>query len=553
MGAAGFLNAPRLLLLALAMFSLAGAAMALWLRRIPAGNPDPRRWYNVFYVLFARNEPLGLSLVALFSVLAAFLIFRRRPQIESRQFLRAVQTSEYFFLLVIALAVLAIAGAGTNFVSHEYALSADENMADFQAQIFLSGKIYQEVPEFWQPMLRAVLPTHATYIPRAHGWLSGYLPVYAAIRAVFMSVGLQWFTNPVLAAISIFALAAVARRIWPNERWKPVLAAGLLAASPQFLVTSMTAYAMPAHLALNLVWLWLYCDPSKRRFWLAPFVGVAAMGLHQPFFHALFAAPFLFRLVLDRRWKASAWFAAVYLVGAGCWYAWWYNFVPANTAGAGTAFGFARQTLLVQAIYVCLLLGWLALPVPLLAVLGFGRWRQMTPLLRDICASCLVTFGFYIFVYLDQAHGWGDRYFHGTLGCLILVAVAGWDRLAGMVGRRAAVTFVVVGGAAALFLQVPLRSLQAERFVRPYARAAEYISSIDAEVVGFDPRLAWYSNDLKRNDPLWRQGPIVLSLFGMKEAQIETVLQRYPRAHLITREELAAFELVTELSSDSHR
>lgn len=528
-------------LVLLALAASAGVCLAIWLGALPMGNPDPRAWSNVFYALFARNEPAGLALVAIFSVGTLLWYRRGAPCIRWPRI-----ASDRQLIVAIALGILALTALGTWLVFHNHALTADENMSNFQARLFAHGKIYQQIPAFWEPMLNAVMPTYATYLPGKHAWMSGYLPVYAAIRAVFMSVNLDWLTNPAMAAISVLALGAVARKVWPKDPWKPVLAAGLLAASPQFLLTSMTAYAMPAHLALNLVWLWLYCDPAKRRFWLAPFVGVLAVGLHQPFFHAMFSAPFLLRLVLERRWKASLWFAAVYLIGISGCYAWWYYFVPANTNGAANAFALHSFTLLNQAVYAGLLLGWLALPVPLMAAFGFAGFRRLPPLLQDACMSCIFTLGLYIFVASDQAHGWGDRYFHGTLGCLVLVSVAGWDSLVEKIGRKPAVTFASVGIAAALVCQLPLRSVQAEQFARPYARAAEFMQNLDAGVVAFDPRMAWYSNDLKRNDPLWQRGPMIVSTLGVTKAGAEALRRRYPKGRFITREELAAFGLVTE-------
>lgn len=539
--AAAALRGPRRVLLLLTCLSLAGVALALLLGANPLGQPDPRNWMNAFFVLFARTEPLGLALVGTFSAFAALWIGRSRAGLHLSTSFDSARAP-----WLIALAVLAIAAAGTTLVFHQYALTADENMADFQARIFLSGQIHQRIPDGWEPLLRLIMPTHATYLPAIHSWMSGYLPVYAAIRAVFMSIGLQWFTNPVLAAVSVLAIAAVARRIWPNDTWKPVFAAALLAVSPQFLVTSMTGFAMPAHLALNLIWLWLYSAPEKRRFWLAPLVGVAAMGLHQPFYHALFATPFLLRLVLDRRWKASVWFAAIYLLGIACWYGWWHHFVPANAEGAPNAFALHRLTALIQSMNLLLVLGWIALPLPLLAAFGFSRWRQMSPLLRDVAASCILTFALYIFVGLDQGHGWGYRYLHAVLGCLVLVAVAGWDVLAARIGERAAMTFALVGLATSLLLQLPLRAAEAEAFVRPYARAAASIQSSDADVVLFDPRAAWYSNDLKRNDPLWQTKPMVISTFTMRPAEALAIQTSLKKRRLINQQELAAFGLQTE-------
>src|SRR3712207_8592459 len=51
----------------------------------------------------------------------------------------------------------------TLFRSHNYALTADENLADFQARIFLRGKITAEVPEQFRPAARVLAPTFVDY------------------------------------------------------------------------------------------------------------------------------------------------------------------------------------------------------------------------------------------------------------------------------------------------------------------------------------------------------------------------------------------------------
>ena len=174
---------------------------------------------------------------------------------------------------------------------------ADEYLGDFQARIFLHGKIQAEVPLRFVDAIRVVKPIYVDYFPATHSWNATYLPVYAALRAVFQSVNLQSLLNPFLAAITILALYACARNIWPESKTHAVIAIALLASSSQFLIMSMTAYAMPAHLALNTIWLWLYSQSDRRAFYLAPFVGALAIGLHQPIVHALFVLPFLARLV----------------------------------------------------------------------------------------------------------------------------------------------------------------------------------------------------------------------------------------------------------------
>lgn len=529
--------------LAISLFAAGGVVFALWLRTQWVGQPDPRNWFNVFSVLFSRNEPAGLGLVVAFAGLTALWLSR-----GARVVPRKIQLRPESATILIAIAACALAGAGYFVVFQQYALTADENMADFQARIFLSGKLRAVVPAFWQPMVHLIMPTHGSYFPALQSWNSSYLPVYAAFRALFMSVNLEGLLNPIFAGISVLTIAAVTHKFWPTDPWKPLIAAALLASSSQFLLTSMTGYAMPAHLALNLIWLWLYFDPTKRRFWLAPFVGVAALGLHQPFFHALFVAPFLARLVRDRRWKASFIFALVYAVGIIGWLQWWRHFLP-NFTGAGSSgtFSFQRSTWITQSIYLCLLIGWTAFPVPLLASLGFARIRKLPPFLQDAALSCCLTFGFYVFVRLDQAHGWGDRYFHGTLGCLILVAIAGWDSLCQRIGKQAAGTFVVTGVIASLLVQFPLRCFQAERFVYPYAHAAEQFHDPKFDLAGFNPLHAWYSADLIRNDPFLEQGPIVISFLGMTETQARLLQKSFPRKRLFREEDLKRMGLATKI------
>src|SRR3546814_2509369 len=71
---------------------------------------------------------------------------------------------------------------------------------------------------------------------------------------------------------------------------------------------SMTAYAMTAHFALNMVWLALFLRNDWKGHFGAAVVAFLAIGLHQLQFHPLFAAGFLFWIVLQRRWGLAAFY-----------------------------------------------------------------------------------------------------------------------------------------------------------------------------------------------------------------------------------------------------
>src|SRR5688572_33310947 len=87
-------------------------------------------------------------------------------------------------------------------------------------------------------------------------------------------------------------------------------------------MTGGTGYSMPAHLALNLLWVWLYQRGDARSWGVALVVGVLALGLHNPIPHALFVGPFLIRLVRERRWERLVPALVVYAAGSALWLAW---------------------------------------------------------------------------------------------------------------------------------------------------------------------------------------------------------------------------------------
>jgi hypothetical protein len=383
--------------------------------------------------------------------------------------------------------------------------------------------------------------------------MAAYLPIYAAMRAAFQLVYLQSFLNPFLAAVTLIALYGVIAEIWPDNKEQRLIGMLLLAVSPQFLVMSMTQYAMTAHLAFNTAWLWLYLQPKKRYFYLAPVIGVLAIGLHQPIVHALFVAPFLFRLARNREWRKSLIFGIIYAIGCAGWYLWRRHF--AGVAGPPLSFYFHLwnpKMLFIQPMDFWLILGWSALVTPLLVLLSIGRLTRAPAVIRDAGLSCLLTFGFYYFFALDQGNGWGYRYFYGALACFILVGVAGWDVLVAQVGRPLALNFLLVGASASILLQVPLRCHQAETFIRPFALASNSIHAMTAGVVGIEPDQAWYSADLIRNDPFLENRPVIFALIHLSPGEVDT-LSRHGPARFLKKPELAEFGLTTTISSASHR
>src|SRR4029078_843357 len=104
----------------------------------------------------------------------------------------------------------------------------------------------------------------------------------ALLKTPFVMTGLEVLLNPLLAALSVILIAAIARRLWPSEGLRPWMAVAFFVTSSEVLMTSGTGYSMPAHLALNLLWLWLYPRGDARSSGLAPAVGAVTRGAPQP-------------------------------------------------------------------------------------------------------------------------------------------------------------------------------------------------------------------------------------------------------------------------------
>src|SRR6185369_7189537 len=113
-------------------------------------------------------------------------------------------------------------------------------------------------PLQWRALVPQLEPMFMLQTPGHAFWASGYLPVNAALQAIGLRLGLPGLVSPLLAGLAVVATWGVGRRLWPDKPGLALLAAILLATSSQFLLTAMTPYAMTAHLALNMTWLWLF-------------------------------------------------------------------------------------------------------------------------------------------------------------------------------------------------------------------------------------------------------------------------------------------------------
>lgn len=497
---------------------------------------------NSFHVLFVRLEPLLFLLLFLALLLARPYLLGNRPLSAWPAPLSADQFTKFPWLWVIVPAVVLMAWLGGPLVLHGFPLSNDEFLPRFQAQIFLAGKIKALLPPELREFGKALTPIYANFDPQKGTWISDYLPIYAALRTGFLALGVESLTGPALAGLSLVLIAAVARRLWPREPLAPLVAVILLASSTQFLITSMTSYAYPAHLCFNLAWLYFYGRGDRLGYLVTPWIGFFALGLHNPFVHALFVTPFLLALVWRRNWRLTLYFAGVYLAGCVVWYLWWTRLVFLRSSDLDVFRLRAAYQLLIQPMNLSLLFAWQSCALTVLALLALRYWADLSSFLRNLALGCLLTVAFFCFFPDDQVLGWGYRFFYGVLGNLVLLAVAGWFHLRETLGLRKSWGFLLASTLLAVAVQFPLRCLQVESFVRPFARSAQYLQSLPYSFVLIDPTQVWFSQLLVRNDPFLRNHPKILFAPYIDQAQLAK-LTTLGSVHAIEPEELAQFGL----------
>ena len=434
-----------------------------------------------------------------------------------------------------AVLVLLACWAGTRLVFGGYALTRDEICADFDALFLAAGRLFATVPTEWQPYSQALMPQFMLPLPPDIGWLSAYLPGNSALRGLgALTIGAAW-VNPVLAMISVAALYRIALRVWPEARGTALVPVLLLASSAQFLTMAMTSYAMTAHLAVNLLWLWCFLRGDRRGDAGAIAAGFVGTGLHQLLFHPLFVLPFIVSLWFSKQRRRALLFVAAYAAIGLFWTCYWQLILPAHSsqgAAGGGGIGYLLSRLWAQltsieasAIPLMLLnlarlLSWQSLLIIPLLVLAWPAIRRGEGIARPLAAGILLLFLAMLILLPWQGHGWGYRYLHGFLGSLCLLAGYGWRRVAETTERPRLNAAFAGATAASLLVILPLHLVHAYGLVTPYRTAYEAIQRAPAEVVLVDGRGLLYADDLVRNRPDLANRPLVMDLYMLSPAQI---------------------------------
>lgn len=452
--------------------------------------------------------------------------------------------SSWKLAVTVGMGMGMFAFAGHWLVLGGYDMSRDEQMATFDAAVFARGELIARLPAFWRDHADA-LNTLFMY-PAEHraGWVSSYLPFNALMRTGFSFVGSPALAGPFMIVVGAVALWGCARRIWPDDREASTVTLLLYLCSGQVLVNGMTSYAMPAHLALNLVWLWLFLCRKRWADLAAIVVGFITVGLHQPLMHPMFAGPVLFLLVVERSWGRALFYGLSYAL-IGMFWLWWPNLTWALVQAdpqASMPGGVDYLTRLLQALQQ----GGFSGPANMEAnLLRFVAWQSLlllpliglavpiirrNPLAAALSGGCLLTIIVMLLILPYQGHGFGYRYLHGLIGNAILLAVFGWKEIKTNLSRWRGI--LVTTSVLELAVILPMQLVMAHAFYRPWTLVSARLDQLQSDYVVIGGGDVPFSQDLVSNPPTLAKRPVRLVREAIDRSLIADLCAVHPSVAL---------------------
>ncbi|MDE2348268.1 MAG: hypothetical protein KGL92_07175, partial [Gammaproteobacteria bacterium] len=366
--------------------------------------------------------------------------------------------------------------------------------------------------------------------------IEGYWPGFALLLAPFEFLHVPWLCNAALGGIAIYLVYRITLDVTEEPRaaaWAMLFAF----ASSAFDANAISYYSMQAHLTLNLLYAWLLLQPTAKRAVAAGVVGSFALVLHNPFPHTMFAIPWIAALAIDRerRWRLVPLFLGYIPIFAIAGIGWLMlrNHILGIahvTATGNPAKGvFVWPDSVVANMRVASLAKMLVWAVPGLFVLAFAGWRRFRGNrgVNLMALSALLTFTAYLFVKLDQGHGWGYRYFHSAWG--VIPVLAGCAMAGNSPDARRLQTFAGACAILSVVLLVPLQMFQIHSVISRHLAQVQSPRRPGNNVYFLNPYRGFYVSDMIQIDPSLRDKDLYLATRGdSMDAQL--IRQNWPGA-----------------------
>jgi hypothetical protein len=461
---------------------------------------------------------------------------------------------------VIAVLVFVLLCAAMLTVTLNHALAGDEHLALFQSRAFAAGHLTGQFPP---EMAMRLVPTAYQWrwlIVSPSGAVAAvYWPGFALLLAPFSLAGAPWACNPLLTALSIVLIARLAERFTGSAvagGWAVLFAIG----SPGFTAMALSYFSMPAHLFLNLLFVWLMVQGGTRRLLAAGFVGSLALVQSNPVPHLLFALPWLMAVARESgsRRKLAALavgYAPVSLIlGLG-----WWLFLRGlqgkiEILPYGTESGLIEQlanglaylglqlyavftvpdeyTLMSRAAEQVRLWSWSVPGLPLLTLAGWWLLRREAEV-RLLGWSLACTLVGYLFVNFDQGYGWGARYVHSAWGVLPVLAAGAMVSVPDPTKALRLSSYVLRLTLLSLVFNTALRFLQIGLFMEDHVALRPPFEKGQRQIVFIRNNVYFYTQDFVQNDPFLREPVIFMMSRGPRRDYQEVIQPRYPQARLV--------------------
>lgn len=503
-----------------------------------AHRPDPESTL-IFLRLFTIGEPIPLLALALWLAIFAWSAVSAPcdPRQDSGTLARGHHRLLVWLIALSAGMVSLIVGRATG---QGIGFSADEYAALLQADFLRQGSFTGTIPTEWLPLREGVTPVFVFEGQESTEWVYQYIPGYAILVYLAGMLDAVALLNPILNALTVVLVAEIAEKRWSNRQDLAILATMLIATSQQFLLTGGSQYSMPAHLMFNSLWLFGYVTGPRSVIWMGP-VGAFASLLHQPIPHPLFVAPFLLRMLREKRIGALVYLSLWYTIAIVCFVFWRKigGAIPASILGLPK-----MGNVVVLLMNVILIATWNAPVVAWGLLVAIRNMRSLDCIDLDLLFGIVAVLLFFLtFVPVTQGHGWGWRYGHQVLVNIVLLATTGWSASSKLMEARHAKRMLTCSFLVSLLVLVPWRTAVAYRIVKPFSNAVDWMSKQEEHVLVIPADSIWYGRDLIRNHPSMRK-PVTLrgsSLAGSDTAAIPEPWRTSVR--WITVEELEALGL----------